>query len=117
MAQIGDGQVEFYLCGHFSAFFGTLRASLRTLPAMFRIVLAALSATGLANVGTDAAKFFCPITTKAHELCSGIANGSAFHVKLDAAGHHLNVFFLCARRGAMIADGCATEARFDTGFV
>jgi hypothetical protein len=80
-------------------------------------MLPAFRCASLAQVGADRDHLYGITAANTHQLCRGIANGGAFHVELDAAGHHLNVLLLCTGRGAMIANGCATQAGVDAVFI
>jgi hypothetical protein len=63
---------------------------------MLFLMSATLITTLFTNLCTNAANFFCPAATHAHQLRRGIANSRTLHIKLNAPGHHLNVVFLCA---------------------
>jgi len=84
---------------------------------MFGVVLAAFVGTGLTGVGAKAADFFGFIGAKAHQLGGGVAQGGAFHIQLNAAGHHFDVFFLQAGGSTMVANGGTGEAGINAGFV
>jgi hypothetical protein len=103
--------------GHATAFVCTLPACLCTFLAMFGLMLAAFFTTSLAHIGTQAAKLFGLFAAKTHELSGCITKGSAFHIQLNAAGHHFHVFFLRARRGAVITNSRAAETGVDAVFV
>jgi len=51
---------------HPCTFLGALPARFRTFLTMFVFVLATLVCTFVADVGTTAAQFFCPVTSQAH---------------------------------------------------
>ena len=101
-------QVLFFraLVGFFVilAFGRALLAGLRTFLAMLHVcMLATLGAAGFTQFGTDAADVFCFLTAEAHKLRRSIAECSAFHIQLNAPGHHLHMFFLQTGTGAVVA--------------
>jgi len=64
----------------------------------------------IADIGADAANLLGFAAAQAHELGGTVADGGAFHIKLDTLGHHLYVLFLEAGRGTMVADSGTTQA-------
>jgi uncharacterized membrane protein (DUF4010 family) len=108
----------FLCCGpnHAPAFFCTKAAGFSAFPAMFHMaVLFTLLTAGKTDIGAYAANIFGIFSVYAHYLGGGIANSSTFHIELDTAYHHLNIFFLEAGRGAMVAKGSATQTRVNAG--
>jgi hypothetical protein len=71
---------------------------------MFVIVLAAFIGAVLANFRAEATEFFGFVTPQAHKLGRSITKCGAFHIELDAFGHHFYILFLSAGRSAMITD-------------
>src|SRR5690606_30139786 len=55
--------------------------------------------------------------SEAHQLGGGITDRGTLHIEPDAGSHHADVFFLCAGRSAVIANGCTTKAGIDAGLV
>lgn len=102
---------------HFTAFFGAASAGFCAFLAMLGMMIAALPATFFANFSTNPANLPGLFRAQAHQLCRGITNGSAFHIKLNAPGHHFYVIFTGAGTCAMIADGRAFQTGFNTGLV
>jgi hypothetical protein len=51
---------------------------------------------------------------QAHELRGGITCSRAFHIQLDAYGHHFYILFLQTRGGTMITQCGAAKACFNT---
>lgn len=99
--------------GHSPTFFRTLVTDFGTLAAMLCLMFAAFVSALITNLCADPAKFLCPFTTDAHQLCCSIADGCTFHIQLNASSHHFYIFFLCARRCTMIANGSATKTGFN----
>jgi hypothetical protein len=91
--------------------FGTFVAGFGTFGAMFHVfVLFTFCGAGVADIGADTADLLGFAAAQAHELRGAVADGGAFHIKLDTFCHHLHVFFLETGRGAMITDGGTTQA-------
>jgi hypothetical protein len=84
---------------------------------MFGLMLTAFGSAGFTDVGANAAEFFCFFTSYAHELGCGVANGSTFHVKLNASCHHFDVLFLCTGTGTMVTDSGTAKAGVNALFV
>jgi hypothetical protein len=84
---------------------------------MFIIMFAAFSRAFIAKFCAISAEIFGFIASQAHELCSSIADSSAFHVQLNASCHHIYIFFLEAGGGAMIADCRALQTGVNTFFI
>jgi hypothetical protein len=70
-----------------------------------------------ANFCADATNILCFAAAQAHEFRCGVTNRRTFHIELNAAGHHLNVFFLRTRACAIITNGCTAQTGFYTGLV
>jgi hypothetical protein len=90
---------------------GTLAAVLHVL------VAAALITTGLADVGAEAAQLLSCLSPYAHYLCGRIAEGGTLHIQLDAAGHHLYILLLQARRGTVVTNSGTIQTGVDAAFV
>ena len=112
--------MRFLSCdsGHPAALFGTAVTSLGTLAAVLHLLVpCTFITTSLADVGTDAAQLLSGLPAYAHHLGSGITDSRTLHIQLDAAGHHLYVFFLQARGSTVVTDSRAIEASVNTAFV
>lgn len=96
-APLGDG------VGHLAAGFGAGAASLGALLAVLDAVLVALGAAGVANFRAEGADVGGEFGTAGHLARGEGAEIGAAAVKLDAVGHHLDVFFAEARGGAAFA--------------
>lgn len=115
---VPERTILFILRSHFTTFFSAAAAGFGALLAMLHVrVFATFRTAGFAHVGTKPAHFFCLAAAEAHKLRGSITDCGTFHVKLNAARHHFHVVFLRARGGAMVADGRAIQAGFNTGFV
>jgi hypothetical protein len=79
-------------------------------------VLFAFSRAGFADRGAEAAKLVRVRTAEAHKLGRSTADGRAFQVELDAAGHVLYVWFLQTGGCTVIADNCALQTSLDAAF-
>ena len=85
--------------------------------AVFVVVLFAFVGTGLANIRADSAGFCSLVAAQTHQLRRSITDCRAFHVQLNAFGHHPDVVFLRTGRGAVVANGGALQTGVDTDFV
>jgi hypothetical protein len=61
---------------------------------MVHIVPGAFVSAGLANVSAFRAEMTGVLAATGHCSGSELTDGRAVHVKRDAAGHHLDIFFL-----------------------
>jgi hypothetical protein len=102
---------------HVRTFFGTLMTYLRTFLATFIIVLCAFRSTFITELGAQSAHFFSVAAAQAHQLRCCITHRCAFHTQLNATGHHLYVFFLRARAGAMVTNSSTPQAGFNARLV
>ncbi len=105
------------LPSHAAAFLGAGAAGLCTLLAVVVLVLAAFGGASLTCVSAKPAQLFCTVASQAHQLRRGIAKSCAFHIQLNAFGHHVQVLFLQAGAGAILAGGGATQTGIDTVLV
>jgi|GEM_PF-4732654 len=101
----------------FLAFFRAYFTNPCAFLAMIGLVFKTFFVTLPANIGAYLANCFCRFTSKAHQLSRRITNSCAFHIKLNASGHHMYIFFLRARAGTMITGISTTKTGFDAGFV
>jgi len=81
---------------------------------MLVVMPGTLCGTGFTGIRANHAEPGRLVTAQTHQLCSGIAQGSTFHIQLYTARHHFNILFLRTGRGAMITDSGAFKACFDT---
>jgi hypothetical protein len=81
---------------HLSAFLCAPAARRRALLAIVVAMFAAFFGTFLTCFGTNGAYFSSKLTFHAHELNSGLARRSAFHIVLYTLPHHGHVFLLQA---------------------
>lgn len=84
------------LLSHAAARFSTLVACLGAFLAVVHLMLGALVATGLANVGAQGANGFGVLTATGHRRCGKCANSGAVHVYRNALCHHFDVCFMQA---------------------
>lgn len=99
--------------GHTAAFVRTIVTLLRAPLAMVCVVLFALSSTGVAYVGADAAESLCECGSSAHERNGRSTDLGAVIVEANALGHLLEVLFLDAGGGAMFTFYRTTLTCFD----
>lgn len=100
-------------CGHFLTFFGAAFADVRTLLAMFNVVLAAFFAADMAGFGAKPANLRRELRVGAHEQGRRAAKCGAITVQFDTARHHFHVVFAQAGTGAMRAFVGAVVTGFD----
>ena len=81
------------------------------------LVLCAFIAAGLANVGADRANCLGELAVPGHEAGGHPTNPCAVDIQRDAARHHLDVVFLQAGGGAMVACVCAGVAGIHAGSI
>lgn len=84
---------------------------------MFHLVPGAFLAAGIANRCAERTDLSSELAVTCHHRRGKLTKGSAVDVECDAARHHLDVLFLQAGGGALIALNRAVVARLDTGFV
>jgi len=92
-------------------------ANIRTFPAVPIIMFGTFERTGIAYCGADHCQGLCLAAAQAKHFGRCRADGRTFHVELNAAGHHLNIFFFQAGAGAMPANGGTAQTSFDTGLI
>lgn len=96
---------------HGVALLGALPAGAGAFCTMFRVrMLFTFYGTFGTKLCTQAANFFGPGASHTHQLGSAVTNGCAFHIKLDALGHHSHLFLLQAGRCAMVTNGGTAQA-------
>jgi hypothetical protein len=100
---------------HAMAFFGAPLASRSAFLAVASLMLAALIAAGLANVGAELANLFGEFTAACHVGGRHAADLRAIHVERNTACHHLDILFLQAGCCAMVASNGAGVACIDAG--
>jgi hypothetical protein len=61
---------------------------------MLIIMFAAFISARLTGIRANNAYFRRLAASQAHQLRSGITNGSTLHIQLDTARHHFNIVFL-----------------------
>lgn len=80
-------------------------------------MLCTLTRAGVAYVGAYGTYCRRLAASHAHELGGSVADGRAFHVKLNASRHHFYILFLRAGGRTMIANGGTLKACVYTSFV
>lgn len=100
---------------HLAAFFRTALAIFGALLAVVHLVLAALRAAGLADLGAYAANLVGELRAAAHEGRRAPACLGAVTVQADALGHFRHVLLVKTRAGTVFAFLGALHARFNTG--
>lgn len=88
---------------HPTAFFGAAPACGGAILAVLGLMLRALVAARLANLGTYLTKGFGKLATSRHESRLQTANLSAVHVEHYTARHHLHILFMQAGRRTHVA--------------
>jgi hypothetical protein len=84
---------------------------------MVVLVLVALGAASIANLGTGTAQFRRFGTAALHEGCGQAADLGTIDVERDAARQHLHIGLLQAGAGTVFAGGRAVVAGIDTGLI
>lgn len=84
---------------------------------MVVLVLGTFRTTGLADLRAKLADALCELRAARHFAQGERADVGAAAIEFDAPGHHLDVFFVQARGGAMFAGFEASLARGDAIFV
>jgi len=103
--------------GHAPALIGTPAAGGGTILAVLHLMLCAFVGAHVADRRARIANRFCSFATPCHHRCGRPAQLRAIDIERNAAGHHLDVVFLQASRGAHVARIGAIVTGFDTGFV
>lgn len=103
--------------GHAAALVGTAAAGFGTAPAMVAGMRGALFAAGPAHLGTQCAEGRSQFAAARHGTGSCVTGLGAIHVQRNAAGHHADIIFMQAGRGAFIAGRGAVAAGIDAGKV
>jgi hypothetical protein len=99
------------MLSHMGAGFGAAAAGGGADAAVFHIgMVFAFPGATAADTFTKLAKLFREFPAHAHDLGGRIAEGGAFQVELDAAGHALDVIFKQTGAGALLAKGGAGAA-------
>lgn len=97
------------------AFLGTALAGLCAFLAVSDLMLCALIAAGLADIGAKLANLLCELTATRHVSSSHPANFRAIHVERNAPGHHFHVLFLKAGHSAVVTCSSTVITCSDTG--
>jgi hypothetical protein len=84
-------------------------ACLSTVFAMLYFMLSTLISASFAYLGTYFTQLRSVLSINTHYLCSSVANRCAFHIQLNAVGHHGHIFFLKAGGSTIITGGGTTE--------
>lgn len=98
---------------HFPAFGCALAAGLGAFPAVLHTVLGMLltfGGAGVAYIGTKPAQLSGKIPIYAHHFGGSITEGRAFHIGLNTAGQHINVFLPQTGRSAMVTGSSTLQA-------
>lgn len=90
---------------------------MRALLTMRVRVLCTFIATGLADIGASCADRFGELTAPGHETSGHPANGSTVDIEGDAARHHLDIVFLQAGGGTVVARVCTGIAGINAGSI
>ena len=80
-------------------------------------MLCTLVCTRFAYVSANGTYHSRLAASHAHELGGSVADGRAFHVKLNASRHHSYILFLRAGGSTMVANGGTLKACVYTSFV